>query len=50
MSLPGKPRCAHDAEHICHTCQGKAAKRLWRQVVKRQKRREERVWKRDQGL
>lgn len=35
----------HGWEHVCHMCQGKAAKRLWRQVVKRQKRKEERQWR-----
>jgi hypothetical protein len=34
-------------EHICHMCQGKAAKRLFRQVTKRQKRREERRWRKE---
>lgn len=34
-------------EHICHMCQGKTAKRLHRQVVKRAKRREERAWRKD---
>ena len=37
-------------DHICHMCQGKAAKRLARQQTKRQKRREERDWKKDQGV
>lgn len=35
-------------EHICHMCQGKAAKRLFRQVTKRQKRREERQWRKEE--
>lgn len=34
--------------HICHMCQGKAAKRLFRQVTKRAKRREERQWRKEQ--
>lgn len=35
-------------DHVCHLCQGKSARQLWRNLVKRQKRREERHWKRDQ--
>ena len=33
-------------EHVCHMCQGKAAKRLWRQVTKRQRAKEKRTWRR----
>lgn len=46
MNLPGR----QVQEHICHMCQGKAAKRLFRTLNKRVKQREKRAWKKDQGL
>jgi hypothetical protein len=33
--------------HICHMCQGKTAKRLHRQVVKSQKAKEKRAWRKE---
>lgn len=48
MSAPLLGRCDSHGDHICHTCQGKAAKRLWRQITKRQRAREKRQWRNDQ--
>ena len=43
MRMAGK----HPWDHVCGMCNGKAAKRYWRVWVKRQKRREERDWRRE---
>lgn len=45
MRLVGRASAGY--EHVCHQCQGKAAKRLWRQITKRQKAKEKREWKRE---
>ena len=48
MRLIGQNAKRYD--HICHSCQGKAAKRLFRLDTKRQKRAEERQWRKEAGL
>jgi hypothetical protein len=40
-------QAAYDRPHVCYMCQGKAAKRLFRQITKRQRAREKRAWTRE---